>query len=582
MNQIQPESCISKSHPLIAAEWHPTKNTGTPDQVPSWSKEAIWWVCQGFPHHEWQSTVATRVHRVGCPFCAGEKVNIPGDRLKMWDPVWDHQTSLKNQLSSFLRELIEEGVFDAVPKRKLPSEQIAADVFGMSRMTARAALDLLKDQNLVKRTPRGTFALDQAEESYLEDLALGTSWEKRAALRRGEVTDDMAIDFAFGEADPEEETDEERESVGWADTEEEPNGSIGHKDVVPDRITTRHARIPIMRAKKYPYPIILCVGEFGAQVFFNLLELLKDDFQRFDRRESTLDISELSPNPSDGIFDPVKIKVLRISDQQPSPLDLQSLRRSFVHEVSRKSVMEITIDKLEDNLGVDDTVVLIAEIDGAQQKTLLTDLCTRLQDLGVATVALLGLEKVHPSLQTPINKLVSQTSQCTLVDLDLVVSAQDTGPMGPGAFSNGVGQIFSNGILTLLSSALVTNELVEDAKSRRKDFDDLVSSKTLWTIGFGEASGENRIILACNKAREQLRKQGFYYGDVHNVLIQFTGSLKIGELQQALNEMTSGLDQTVNIVFDVGPTDFEIGGADGEENFKVVIFADKPTSTSQE
>ena len=124
--------------------------------------------------------------------------------------------------------------------------------------------------------------------------------------------------------------------------------------------------------------------------------------------------------------------------------------------------------------------------------------------------------------------------------------------------------------------------LVEDAKSRRKNFDDLLSSKTLWTIGFGEASGENRIILACNKAREQLRKQGFHYGDVHNVLVQFTGSLKIGELQQALNEMTSGLDQTVNIVFDVGPTDFEIGGADGEENFKVVIFADKPTSTSQE
>jgi hypothetical protein len=58
----------------LAKEWHPTKNDNlTPKEVTIGSIKKIWWQCS--KGHEWETTVNSRQHGHGCPYCSGRKVN---------------------------------------------------------------------------------------------------------------------------------------------------------------------------------------------------------------------------------------------------------------------------------------------------------------------------------------------------------------------------------------------------------------------------------------------------------------------------------------------------------------------------
>ena len=67
--------------PIIAAEWHPSKNGDlTPEAVDYGSNKKVWWQCKnpGCPvpdGYEWQAIINSRVgQKVGCPACAGKAV----------------------------------------------------------------------------------------------------------------------------------------------------------------------------------------------------------------------------------------------------------------------------------------------------------------------------------------------------------------------------------------------------------------------------------------------------------------------------------------------------------------------------
>lgn len=66
---------ISYSHPTIAAEWHPTKNSDLkPDQFISGSDRRIWWKCCVNDKHEWITSISNRVtNKTGCPHCRNNK-----------------------------------------------------------------------------------------------------------------------------------------------------------------------------------------------------------------------------------------------------------------------------------------------------------------------------------------------------------------------------------------------------------------------------------------------------------------------------------------------------------------------------
>ena len=65
----QKENSFSAKYPIVAKEWHPTKNRKLkPDMITPGSRKKIWWRCS--EGHEWQATVASRSYGQNCPYCA--------------------------------------------------------------------------------------------------------------------------------------------------------------------------------------------------------------------------------------------------------------------------------------------------------------------------------------------------------------------------------------------------------------------------------------------------------------------------------------------------------------------------------
>ena len=67
-------NCFLKSHPEIAAQWHPTKNSDLkPENFTPGSGKKIWWQCSIVPSHEWLATLNNRRHGRDCPHCKKSK-----------------------------------------------------------------------------------------------------------------------------------------------------------------------------------------------------------------------------------------------------------------------------------------------------------------------------------------------------------------------------------------------------------------------------------------------------------------------------------------------------------------------------
>ena len=62
-------------HPLVAAQWHPTKNGQLePTMVTPGSTKKVWWKCSD--GHEWKAVIYSRTgaKKSGCPVCAGKSI----------------------------------------------------------------------------------------------------------------------------------------------------------------------------------------------------------------------------------------------------------------------------------------------------------------------------------------------------------------------------------------------------------------------------------------------------------------------------------------------------------------------------
>ena len=63
--------CLANTHPIIAKEWHPTKNGSlTPKDVPAGSHKKAWWKCSKNDDHEWNTYIHQRTRlNTKCPIC---------------------------------------------------------------------------------------------------------------------------------------------------------------------------------------------------------------------------------------------------------------------------------------------------------------------------------------------------------------------------------------------------------------------------------------------------------------------------------------------------------------------------------
>ena len=73
---------LATKQPDLAAQWHPTKNTGlSPEMITSNSAKKVWWflpyndpVTGKIYNFEWQASIYSRVRNRGCPFLSGQAV----------------------------------------------------------------------------------------------------------------------------------------------------------------------------------------------------------------------------------------------------------------------------------------------------------------------------------------------------------------------------------------------------------------------------------------------------------------------------------------------------------------------------
>lgn len=73
---IPGENDFASAYPLLAKQWHPTKNgTLGPDQIAPGTSTRYWWICD--KGHEWLASPSARAHGRGCAVCAGKKI-VPG------------------------------------------------------------------------------------------------------------------------------------------------------------------------------------------------------------------------------------------------------------------------------------------------------------------------------------------------------------------------------------------------------------------------------------------------------------------------------------------------------------------------
>ncbi|AOR26220.1 conserved hypothetical protein (DUF4379) [Formosa sp. Hel3_A1_48] len=86
---------LAETHPEVAKQWHPTKNSGFSFDDENLKKYIkYWWKCDVADDHEWQSNIYNRLDGKGCPVCIGQKVvksnclaTINPELARQWHPT---------------------------------------------------------------------------------------------------------------------------------------------------------------------------------------------------------------------------------------------------------------------------------------------------------------------------------------------------------------------------------------------------------------------------------------------------------------------------------------------------------------
>ena len=67
------KNSLAEKYPMVAKEWHPTKNGNIkPENVSYGSNQKVWWLCD--KNHEWCGVVGHRAKGGKCPYCSNQKV----------------------------------------------------------------------------------------------------------------------------------------------------------------------------------------------------------------------------------------------------------------------------------------------------------------------------------------------------------------------------------------------------------------------------------------------------------------------------------------------------------------------------
>lgn len=72
--KMKKANSLAVKAPHLVDEFHPSKNSITPDQITYSSNKKVWWKCL-LSGHEWEATVGNRYRGSGCPGCSGRRLS---------------------------------------------------------------------------------------------------------------------------------------------------------------------------------------------------------------------------------------------------------------------------------------------------------------------------------------------------------------------------------------------------------------------------------------------------------------------------------------------------------------------------
>ncbi len=83
--KIASANSLETKRPLLALQWHPTKNRLLPSDVRAGSNKSAWWLCA--KKHEWKERVTNRWRGSGCPICRNRRYATADSSLEAKAPL---------------------------------------------------------------------------------------------------------------------------------------------------------------------------------------------------------------------------------------------------------------------------------------------------------------------------------------------------------------------------------------------------------------------------------------------------------------------------------------------------------------
>lgn len=91
-NKVNQTNSLATINSKLALEWHPTKNSKTPDEVTCNNNRKVWWL--GTCGHSWDALISSRTKGQGCPFCSNKSV------LRGFNDIWTTNPELASLLAN--------------------------------------------------------------------------------------------------------------------------------------------------------------------------------------------------------------------------------------------------------------------------------------------------------------------------------------------------------------------------------------------------------------------------------------------------------------------------------------------------
>ena len=186
-------NCLATSYPLLAKEWHPTKNGDlTPFDIVSGTNKKYWWKCNKGNDHEWQTDPNHRKNGRGCPYCtltpqSREELIITHELITIFKGInpKGFKTRVKGKLRSIdiyipdLKLGIEfDGNYWHKDKRaldKLKTEELEAEGFNIIRVRQKPLKRIFEDDVMAEKKYDGKKITNDILIQIMKDYKLGQS-----------------------------------------------------------------------------------------------------------------------------------------------------------------------------------------------------------------------------------------------------------------------------------------------------------------------------------------------------------------------------------------------------------------------